>query len=411
MEGRVSKVAEYAVKNPSAIREILTLVIDYHEYPEKYLKKLIYLGGGWPQDPPPPALRECLLSLAEDEGRFNEASKYGLTVGQPRFIKGVVNYEGCVFGRSVEEGEVMVGSGSTELTAAFISAILDPGDEVILTKPFYLNHLRQVQMETCLQAKVKEWPIIEGGFFNPSLDKLQSLVTERTKLIILTTPGNPDSSVFKDDLLNGVVDVGEDKGLWVLIDVSYRAYHFKEIPRYYARRRRENEIWICSFSKEFRVPGWRLAYAIADPDLINSVNTIEQARTLCPSRLAQEVFIPILMDRRRLQELKEFYREGASRYSSIAKLTVEALKDNIPKLKLLEPQGGFYIFFNHEAYEKSSKKLCKELLERECVALTPGLDFGLEGWTRLSFAPSVLNPEVILEGIVRMKKYFETLTA
>ncbi|MHA1583211.1 MAG: aminotransferase class I/II-fold pyridoxal phosphate-dependent enzyme, partial [Candidatus Baldrarchaeia archaeon] len=75
-------------------------------------------------------------------------------------------------------------------------------------------------------------------------------------------------------------------------------------------------------------------------------------------------------------------------------------------LGILEPRGGFYVFFDASSYEKSSKKLCNDLLKECQVALAPGIDFGMEGWLRLSFAPIVEEPETLKEGLNRMKEYF-----
>ena len=409
MEYPVSRVAKYAIENPSSIREIMTVVTDYRLHPEKYPRKLVYLGGGWPQDSPPPVLIEMVQELIKNKDFLVETCRYGTTRGQPYFIDGLVNYENYVFNREISNDELIVGSGSTDLIGAVFIATLDPESEVILTKPAYLNYIRQLQVEMKLNVKIKTWPVIKNYEFSPSLDKLQELITDKTKLIILTVPGNPDSRVFSDDILNGVIDIAEDKKIWVMIDVAYRAFFFNEPPKYMFRERREPEIWVCTLSKEFRVPGWRLAYLICSPELVRAVEVVEQARTLCPNRLVQEVLAKLLNDEEKLKQVKEYYESQRKLYAKVGLSTAKMLREEIPKLRILEPEAGFYVFFNHEAYERNSKKVCNELLRKWQVALAPGVDFLMEGWTRLSFAPCVLNPEVLEEGIKRMKAYFEEL--
>jgi len=405
----VSEVAKYALDNPSSIREIMSVVTDYKLHPEKYPRKLIYLGGGWPQDPPPPTLIEATKEVIEDKSLFNEACRYGTTRGQPSFIRGLVEYEKYVFGRSVAPEEILVGSGSTDLIGAIIIASLDPGSEVILTKPAYLNYIRQLQVEMKLDVKMKCWPTIKNGEFNPSLEDFKELITDDTRLIVLTSPGNPDSKIISDEVLNGVVDIAEEKNCWVMIDVAYRAFFFNGIPRYMSRERRDNEIWVCTLSKELRIPGWRLAYMISDPDFLRAVEVVEQARVLCPNRLVQEVLTRVMLDEDRLRRTKEYFDEQRRIYAEVAASTAKMLREEIPLLKVLDPEAGFYVFFNHEAYEPSSRKVCNELLKKWQVALAPGVDFLMDGWTRLSFAPCVLNPEVLVEGVQRMKMYFEGL--
>lgn len=393
------------MENPSAIREIMTIVADYERHPEKYPRPLIYLAGGWPQDPPPPVLREAARELVEDEQAFNLSARYGPTKGEPDFLEAIARYEEAIWGRRVRPGEdaIIVGAGSTELTAAFMLACMDPGDELILTCPGYLNYKRQAEVEGLLQLRVKWWPVIKGHEYEPDPGELSSLITDRTRLVIVTTPGNPDSMVMPDDVLNGILDVAEERGVWVMEDLAYRAFFFEEEPGYLSRPRRENEIVMCTFSKEFRIPGWRLAYAIAEPELVAAVNAIEQARTLCPSTPAQKVLTRALSSKERLKAIREYYDAGRHRYAEVAKLAYDALVDAMPKAVPLRPQGGFYVFFDASAYDENSRRFCKRLLDEAQVALTPGRDFGMEGWIRLSFAPTVERPELISEAMERIK--------
>ncbi len=405
-KGMISETARYALENPSSIREIMSVVTDFKKHPEKYPRPLIYLGGGWPQDPPPPILRTAAKEIIEDDHTWIESSRYGTTRGQPDFIAGIINYENFIFGRKIYEEEVIVGSGSTELTAAFMLTILDPGSEVILTCPGYLNYPRQIQTETLLRCKIKRWTVLKNHTFNPDFDELQDLISDKTRMLILCTPGNPDGQVYTDDMLNAINDIAEEKNIWVMIDVAYRAFIYEDYPKYFSRERRENEIWMCTLSKEFRVPGWRMAYALANEELIKAVETVEQARILCPNRMAQEILTRVLQDNTRLKTVKEYYETGKEKYKKVAQYTAEELRNNIPDLGILEPKGGFYVFFDASKYEKDSKRLCSDLLGEYQVALAPGVDFGMEGWIRLSFAPIVEEPETLKEGLNRMKEYF-----
>ena len=393
------------MENPSAIREIMNIVADFERHPEKYPRKLIYLAGGWPQDPPPPVLREAARELLEDENAFNLSARYGPTKGVPDFIEAIIRYERAVWGRPIrpDEDAIIVGSGSTELTAALMLACLDPGDELILTTPGYLNYKRQAEIEGLLSIRVKRWPTVKDHEYAPDPGELADLITDRTRLVIVCSPGNPDSMVMEDDVLDGVLDVAEEKDVWVMLDLAYRAFCFSDEPRYLSRPRRPNEVVMCTFSKEFRVPGWRLAYVIASPELVEAMTAIEQARTLCPSTLAQKIIMRALASEERFKAIRAYYDAGRQKYARVAKLTLEALNDAMPRAVPLEPEGGFYVFFDASAYDKNSRRLCKRLLDEVQVALTPGLDFDMEGWIRLSFAPTVENPGLVQEAMERIK--------
>ena len=400
----ISEVGRYAVENPSAIREILTVVADYEKHPEKYPRKLIYLAGGWPQDPPPPLLREALRELVEDEGAFRLSARYGPTKGDPDLLEAIKRYEEAVWGRKIgEEDAIIMGAGSTELTAAFMMACMDPGDELILTCPGYLNYKRQAEVEGMLKLKVKWWPIIKDHDYDPDPGELSDIITDRTRLVIVISPGNPDSMVMPDDVLEGVLDVAEEKDVWVMVDLAYRAFCFGQEPAYFSRPRRPNEILMCTFSKELRAPGWRLAYAVADPGLVEAVNAIEQARILCPSTLVQKIMVRVFSTEERLRSLRAYYDAGREVYARVAEMSFRALQEALPEAVPLRPQGGFYVFFDITAYEKDSRAFCRKLLDEAQVALTPGRDFGMEGWIRLSYAPVVQTPELVTEAMERIK--------
>ncbi|HDH07254.1 MAG TPA: pyridoxal phosphate-dependent aminotransferase [Thermoproteales archaeon] len=409
-KGPFSSISEYAVRHPSSIREIMTLVTDYRVHPEKYPRPLLYLGGGWPQDPPPPILREKLLEIASSVETFNQSSRYGATGGEPELIDLLIEYENKVFGRSKPGSEeIIIGSGSTDQTAAVFLSILDPGSEVIFTRPYYLNYTRQLEIEFQRTIRVKTWDIIKDHRYDPALDDLQELITDKTSLIVITSPGNPDSKIIPEEVYKGVLDIAEDKGIWVILDLAYRAFTFKEPPRYFSQPRRENEIIIATLSKELRIPGWRISYVIADPELVKRINTIEQARILCPSRLVQEVLIRLFSDSKSFAILREFNRKSSEKYSKVAYSTYEKITSEIEGINALKPDGGFYVCFDITAYTNNSKEFCNRLLKEWQVALVPGVDFGKEGWVRLSFAPVVETPEVVDEALERMKQFLGSL--
>jgi aspartate aminotransferase len=222
----------------------------------------------------------------------------------------------------------------------------------------------------------------------------------------LTSPGNPEGQIYDDQTIEAIADIAEDKGIWVLIDTAYEAFIYTKTPKYFFRKRRENEIRMCTFSKTLRVPGWRIAYAIADSELVRTVATLEQNRNLCPNRLAQESLSNIFQDESRLVQLREYCRTSCIKYKKVAEKTYEQL-EKIPRVKPLEPQGGFYVFLDIAGHYQSSRLMCKRLLDQCQVALVPGIDFGMEGWVRLSFAPLVDEPEKISEGIDRIDKFLE----
>jgi len=408
---KMSDLAKWMIDHPSAIREIMTLVAEFEKHPEKWPRKLIYLAGGWPQDSPPEVLRTKLMEVINDDDLWKKGARYSPTIGFPDIREAVANYELVIWGRKITAQNIVFGLGSSEQIGAIFLALLNPGDEVILTSPGYLNYKRQLDLEMKLNAKAKYWKIIsEEGIFEPKIDDLSNLVTDKTKLIIITSPGNPDGQVWDDDTVNALLDFAEDKQIYILFDLAYRAFIFEEAykPKYLSRTPGEWDIWSCTLSKELRVPGWRASYLIIPENLLRALDTIEQARTLAPVSILQLALTKLFSENAALSELKTFYEEGAKKYAAVANKTVSLLKE-IPLLNVLEPKGGFYVFFDVSKYDKDSKRVWRELINEYQVALAPGIDFnGFEGWLRLSFAPIVETPEVLIEGLNRMREYFQS---
>jgi len=398
------------VEHPSSIREIMELVAEYEKHPERFPRPLIYLAGGWPQDPPPEIARKKFLEVISDDALWKKAARYSPTIGFPDLIESIPDYEKYVFGRNgVDPKTIVVGLGSTEQTATIFRLLLDADDEIILTTPGYLNHKRQIELELELRARIKYWNIIEDGEFAPSLESLKEIITNRTKAILIISPGNPDGQIWDDDILKGIHDLAVDHGFYVLLDVAYRAFVFGDMPRAFQRSPLEREIWICSFSKEFRAPGWRASYVIVPEELVRPLNTMEQARVLAPVSPVQMMLIRLFSDKNALRELRAFYDEGRKRYEKIAEETVKSLSE-IGKIKVLKPRGGFYVFFNISEIEPDDKKIWRDLIDKKQLALAPGSDFnGARGWLRLSFAPVVETPEKLREGLERLKEYFSEI--
>jgi len=406
---KISDLAKWMIDHPSAIREIMTLVAEFEKHPDKWPRRLIYLAGGWPQDAPPEILKEKLKEIIIDDQLWKKGARYSPTVGYPDTLESIVNYEKEIWGRRVDVNNIIFGLGSSEQIGAVFLSLVNPGDEVILTSPGYLNYKRQLDLELKLKASVRYWRIIdEDGAFNPDVDELQKMISSKSKLIIITTPGNPDGQVWSDEQIKAILDIAEDNSIYVLFDLAYRAFIYDEnnIPRYLSKTPGEFDIWSCTMSKELRIPGWRASYLMIPEDIRRSLDTIEQARTLAPVSLIQIALEKFFKDKSLLHELSMFYKEGAKKYGSAAHKTIQLLRE-IPNIRVLEPQGGFYVFFDVSAYDNDSKRIWKELINRYQVALAPGIDFnGFEGWLRLSFAPVIESIELLKEGLNRIKEFF-----
>jgi aspartate/methionine/tyrosine aminotransferase len=408
MELRIPPIkVKYLIENPNVIREIMNLIEEAKKEPTRFPRKLIYLAGGWPQDPPPPLIKRIIVNILENEEKFLRAVQYGPTRGLTETLEAIAFYEKEMFNRKISEENIFIGNGSTELTFSLLNAIIDNDSEIILTRPHYLNYLRQIILATNPSIKVKYWNLIKDYKYDPSLDELQDLITDKTSLIILSSPGNPDAQILSDEIYKGVIEIAKDKGIFVANDIAYRGFWYSRKPQYFSKDIEENEIIICTFSKELRIPGLRIAYILStNKEILKRLEVIEQTINLCPNNLSQKIIAELLGNKENIKIISEFVEKGRLLYKQVSELTYENIK-NLESIYALKPEAGFYVFFNHEKIERKSKKFCSDLLLKRQVALAPGYDFGLDGWTRLSFSSAVLNPEIIKEGIARINEFIE----
>jgi aspartate aminotransferase len=407
---KISPKAEFLRNNPNVLREIMNLIEEYSKKPEKYARKLIYLAGGWPQDPPPKLIKEAIIEIINNEEKLARATQYGPTRGLTETLESIVKYEKEIFGRNVHVDNLIVTNGSTELAAAVMEALIGENDEIILTKPHYLNFSRQALIVGDLKVKIKYWDLIREDFrYEPDTEQLKELITDKTKAIILASPGNPDGQVFSDELFKEISEIAKDKKIYLITDLAYRGFCYIKQPYYFSKEIEPHEIFICTLSKELRIPGLRMAYAIATKDLIRNFELIQQVRSLCPNGLTQKIFAEMIGREESTKILKEFIERGREVYQGVANFGYRYLKDKIPEFYLNEPKGAFYLFFNHSKISPNSREFCSNLLEKVQVALAPGIDFGMDGWTRLSISPGVLNVEIIKEGIDRIKEYIDMI--
>ncbi len=400
---KISEKVKLFLENPNAIREIMNLMEEYSKI--KTEKEIIYLAGGWPQDPPPTFLKEAIEEILKDEAKFQRVTQYGPTRGLTETINSIIQYEKEIFGRDVENKNITIGDGSTELTSSLMEILAHENVEIILSRPHYLNYYRQILLTSNLKVKIKYWNLLkEETKYGPDLEELKEIISDKTSAIILTSPGNPDGQVIDDRLFRGISEIAKDKGIYVIVDLAYRGFCYVNNPYYFSKDIDEHEIFICTFSKELRIPGMRMAYILADRKITKYLEVIRQTSTLCPNNFSQKIIAELIIKEGNLKKIKEFIEKGKEVYEKTAKICYRALREEIPEFDVLEPKGAFYLFFNHKKVMNDSRKFCYELLDKQQVALAPGVDFGLEGWTRLSFAPVVLNNEIIFEGIKRIKE-------
>jgi aspartate aminotransferase len=304
------------------------------------------------------------------------------------------------------ESEVMITDGATEGIFTVFSSILNKNDEVILMDPTYLGYQEAAQLAG---ARLRKLPVSVQEGYQPSLELLKSLITKRTKAMILLSPDNPTGRIVRSDFVKGLLDLATDHDFWVINDSTYRniVYGDKIQPKITSLGgAHERVIALGSFSKEASIPGLRLGYALGPREVIDGMEKVKQYTSLAPNTLSQYAMIRFLNG-----DVKERYlREVViPTYIRRRDFMEEAIRKHLPNAKTARPDGAFYFFVDMRPYltemKRDDQEFSNRLLHRKGIIVIPGSFFGEngEGHMRMTF---VSEPEERINiGIKRMGEY------
>ncbi|MBS7640840.1 MAG: pyridoxal phosphate-dependent aminotransferase [Candidatus Bathyarchaeia archaeon] len=295
------------------------------------------------------------------------------------------------------EKEIIITPGAKHAIYCACMATLDPGDEVLVLAPTWPTHF------TCIEAAgATPVEVPCGEAYRVDEEMLKEKITSKTKMILINSPNNPTGGVLNVNDMRVIADLAADHRLLVLSDeiydeIVYDGIETKSMLSF--DNIRENVIVINGFSKTYAMTGWRLGYAIANKDVIDAMNRLQQATTTCPANFVQVAGVAALKGPR--DEVEKMVGE----FNRRRKYIVKALNE-IPGVRCVMPKGAFYVFPRFYGLKMSSFEVSMKLLEEECVSTTPGSAFGAcgEGHIRISYATSI---ETIAEAIERIKRFVE----
>lgn len=368
-------------------------------------KELVSFGGGGPSLPPPKEVCEEIVKRITQDSQGTSA--YTGTRGYLELRKLIAEdwatHQGM---RYAPENEVILADGATEAIFCAYLSIFNKNDELIVTDPTYLGYLEAAQLAG---ARITKLPVSVEEGYQPSLDLVKSLITKRTKAVILLSPDNPTGRIVRPDFVKGLVDLAVEHDFWIINDSTYRDIIYGEDAQ--ARitslaGARERVISIGSFSKEASVPGLRLGYALGPEDVIDGMEKVKQYTTLAPNTLSQNAMIRFLRDGVKERYLRDLVIPTYMRRRDCME---KAIRECLPDARTVRPDGAFYFFVDIKRYlrsmELNEEEFCKQLMSRKGVVVIPGSFFGEKGagHVRMTF---VSEPEERIElGVKRMGEY------
>lgn len=351
---------------------------------------VIHLEVGEPDFETPEVIREAAI-----EAIRSGLTRYTHSQGLLELREAIVEYYRSQYGVSFSPDQVVVTSGSSPAILLALSALLDPGDEIILTNPYYACYPNFVRV---LEGEPVFVPLSGKTGFQIDPDRVAAAVSKRTKAVFINSPANPTGAVASEETLKALA------GLEVPI-VSDEIYH----ELVYGPRARsileftDQALVVNGFSKRYAMTGWRLGFLILPPELVRPVQKLQQNLFIAANAFVQMAGITALE--------KGGPSVEAMRQTFDARRRI--LLDGLRSLGFpveVEPAGAFYILTRADHLNPDSRRLASDILEKTNVAVTPGIDFGseAEGHLRFSYAT---GEKRIREGIRRLGEALDSLRA
>lgn len=297
--------------------------------------------------------------------------------------------------------EIIVTAGAIEAMTAVMLALFEPGDEIIIPTPIYAAFFRCAAVA---KLSIIEVPLKEENGWKLDFEKLQQVMTARTKAILLCNPNNPTGSVYPRETLQKLAQFATKKKVFVLLDEVYRQMYFGSTTLYSPCEEREYRkfiIRIVSFSKDFSLTGWRVGFLHTDRDILKRILPVHDAIVNCAPVISQYAAMAALVHEAKIvSELHQQYTENRE-------LMGEYLESLREYLSFQWPQGS-YFFFPKIYRCNNSQQLCLDILQKVGVALVPGSDFGQggEGHIRLCFGRKKEDIEI---GMGRFSSYLKQI--
>lgn len=312
-------------------------------------------------------------------------------------------------GVTYKPSEVTVSNGAKHALHNVLSAVCNPGDEVIIPTPYWVSYAALVQLVGAVPVLVET---TEAEGFCLSAEKLIAHCTGKTRMLLLNSPSNPTGVVYPVETLAALAKVAVEKDLIVLSDeiydkLLYKGYEFRSFASF-GEDVRSRTVIVNGVSKAYAMTGWRIGWTLAPENVSTAIGKLQSQQTSNPCSISQYAAVAALNGPQ--QCVTEMLAEFEQRKGYV----LDRLKA-MPGLSMASPGGAFYAFFNVKSHfnrslmggppVKDSTEFCTALLERAHVALVSGDAFGAKGYVRMSFASSM---DSLRRGLDALEKFIRS---
>lgn len=359
-------------------------------------RDVISYGAGEPDFPTPPHIVEAAIAAAKDPKNH----KYSANAGLPELREALVDVTSRDSGITVDPSRILVTNGGKQAVFQSFAALLDPGDEAIVPAPYWVTYPEAIKLAGGVPVAV---PTDGSSGFKATIEQLDAAVTERTKLLVFTSPSNPTGAIYSPEETVAIGQWAGERGLWVVTDEIYQHLvygdaTFTSIAGVPALEDR----WVIvnGVAKTFAMTGWRVGWMIGPNDVIKAAANHQSHLTSNVANVSQRAALAAVTG-----PLDEAWKMREA-FDRRRQTMVEMLND-IDGVDCVEPHGAFYCFpdfrgaMEHTGHG-STLDLAADVLEKAEVAMVPGEAFGAPGYARLSYA---LSDEDLVRGLERLAAY------
>ncbi|HSV32353.1 MAG TPA: pyridoxal phosphate-dependent aminotransferase [Atribacteraceae bacterium] len=305
--------------------------------------------------------------------------------------------------------EIIVSCGAKHSLYNAIMTLCEPGDEVLLPRPFWVTYLEQIKLAGGKPVILDCHP----EALTVSAETIEKAITDRTTLLVLNNPVNPSGVVWPEKELLRILDLAIRHEFTVISDEIYDSltYDGVEVACFAALNpeARQRTVVVNGVSKAYAMTGWRIGYAAGPREVIQAMGRLQDHMTSNPTSISQFAALAAL------NCPDSIVKDMVTAFDRRRKLMISYLS-RLPDVRFPLPQGAFYVFTDFSSYLAlqgasgpigNSQRLTEILLEQAEIACVPGSAFGMEGYLRFSYATSEEN---IHKGMERLTKFLRNLT-
>lgn len=375
--GRIDKLTR------SGIRRVMQLAFDA----ERAGKTVVHMEVGQPD-----FLTPLHIQLAAEKAIADGKTGYTACAGIPELREAVAARISRRSGTQVEAKNVCITTGAVNAIYLALTSILETQDEVLVPDPGWPNYHSAVLLAG---GKSVSYPLVASANYEPDFDALEKLVTSRTKIIFVNTPGNPTGVSWSVNVLKKVVEFAERHNILILSDEVYEDMVFsgKHISMLEVAPK-ERVLLVSGVSKSYAMTGWRVGWLVAPSEVVDAAVALVEPMTTCPPAPSQYGALAALTGS---QESVDHMRETYKR--RLAEIEPQLLEAGV---LVARPSGGFFAMLDISGCGMSSDTFVERLLQENGVAVAPGATFGRssENCIRISFATDLADLKIGVEKIL-----------